>query len=253
MVTTDADNNDSGIATGASYDIEWLNANQGADASISLREAMIAANNTAGTDTVNFSITGTGIKTINLASALPAITDTMILNGYSQTGSSANTLATGNNAVINVVLNGAGAGAGANGLTLAAGSAGSSISGLVITNFSQYGIRVESGNNTIAGNIIGLNQAGTATAANSYGVYINNAANNTIGGTSASTRNIISGNTNDGVYLIGASATGNVIQGNYIGTNAAGTSAVANGDSGSVSLVTRQAIPSVAQRRVRGT
>ena len=58
-------------------------------------------------------------------------------------------------------------------------------------------------------------------ASNSYGVYINNAANNTIGGTAASARNIISGNTNDGVYVTGALATGNAIQGNFIGTNAA--------------------------------
>ncbi len=82
VVTTATDNNDSGIATGASYNIEWLNANKGADASVSLREAIIAANNTAGTDTVNFSIGGSGVKTINVASALPAITDTIVINGY---------------------------------------------------------------------------------------------------------------------------------------------------------------------------
>ncbi len=93
VVTTATDNNDSGIVTGnAAYNIEWLNANQGADASISLREAIIAANNTTGTDTVNFNISGTGIKTINLTSALPAITNAIVFNGYSQTGSSANTL-----------------------------------------------------------------------------------------------------------------------------------------------------------------
>ncbi len=112
MVTTDADINDSGIAAGAAFNIEWLNANRGADALVSLREAIIAANNTSGTDTVNFSITGTGVKTINLASALPAISDTIVINGYSQNGASANTLAIGNNAVLNIVLNGSGAGVG---------------------------------------------------------------------------------------------------------------------------------------------
>ncbi len=232
VVTTATDNNDSGIATGASYDIEWLNANKGADGSVSLREAIVAANNTAGTDTVNFGITGTGVKTINLASALPAITDTIVINGYSQTGSSVNTLATGNNAVLNIVLNGAGAGAGANGLTLAAGSSGSSLRGLVIDNFSQYGISVSSANNTLAGNFIGLNQAGNAAAGNSYGIYINNVGGNTIGGLTAADRNVISGNAIDGIYINGASATNNSIQGNYIGTNAAGTAAVANGAMG---------------------
>ncbi len=85
VVTTATDNNDSGIATGPAFNIEWLNANRGADGSVSLREAIIAANNTAGTDTINFNIGGTGVKTINLASALPAITDTIVINGYSQT------------------------------------------------------------------------------------------------------------------------------------------------------------------------
>ncbi|MDX1930867.1 MAG: VCBS domain-containing protein [Pirellulaceae bacterium] len=232
VVTTATDNNDSGIANGASYDIEWLNANRGADGSVSLREAIIASNNTVGTDTVNFSITGTGVKTMNVASALPAITDTIVINGYSQTGSSANTLAVGNNAVLNVVLDGTGAGAGASGLTLSAGSAGSSIRGLVIDNFSQYGISVNSANNTLAGNFIGLNQAGNAAAGNNVGIYINNVGGNTIGGLTAADRNIISGNISDGVYITGASATGNLIQGNYIGTNAAGTASVANGSMG---------------------
>ncbi len=228
MVTTDADINDSGIAAGAAFNIEWLNANRGADALVSLREAIIAANNTSGTDTVNFSITGTGVKTINLASALPAISDTIVINGYSQNGASANTLAIGNNAVLNIVLNGSGAGVGANGLSLAAGSTGSTISGLVIQNFSQHGISVSSGGNTISGNFIGVNATGAAGAANNFGVYINNVGSNTIGGTTAAARNLISGNTNDSVYIAGVSAAGNVIQGNYIGTNAAGTAAIAN-------------------------
>ena len=231
VVTTTTDINDSGIATGASYNIEWLNANKGADASVSLREAIVAANNTAGTDAVNFSIAGGGVKTINLASALPSITDAIVINGYSQSGSSANTLTTGNNAVLNIVLNGSGAGA-ASGLTLAAGSSGSTITGLVIDNFSQYGVNVQSANNTIAGNFIGIDQTGTSAAANGYGIYVNNVANNVIGGTTVASRNVISGNSNDGVYVTGALATNNLIQGNYIGTNASGTAAIGNGAMG---------------------
>src|SRR5439155_199601 len=45
------------------------------------------------------------------------------------------------------------------------------------------------------------------------------------GGTTAATRNVISGNTGDGIDIVSGPST---IQGNYIGTNAAGTSAVGN-------------------------
>ena len=232
VVTTATDNNDSGIATGGSYDIEWLNAHKGSDDAVSLREAIIAANNTTGTDTVNFSITGTGLKTISLGSALPSITDTIVLNGYSQTGASANTLTTGSDAVFNVAIDGTSAGAGVNGLTLASGSAGSTITGLAIGGFSQSGIYVASDNNTLSGNMIGLNASGTTAIANTVGVTVSNGTNNTIGGTSASARNIISGNSSDGIVITGATAANNAIKGNYIGTDATGSIGLGNGGSG---------------------
>ena len=48
-------------------------------------------------------------------------------------------------------------------------------------------------------------------------------ANNTIGGLSAGDRNVISGNSFAGIELNSASATGNQVLGNYIGTDAGGT------------------------------
>src|SRR6185369_14880869 len=78
----------------------------------------------------------------------------------------------------------------------------------------------------IQGNIIGLNAAGTAAIPNGTGVRIIDASNTLIGGTVPGARNIISGNfravTIDGV------GTGNTVQGNYIGTDITGTSALAN-------------------------
>ena len=60
--------------------------------------------------------------------------------------------------------------------------------------------------------------------------------NNTVGGTITSDRNIISGNSTDGIDLVGTTTptntTGNVIDGNAIGTNAAGTGSVSNGNDG---------------------
>ncbi|HEX8998688.1 MAG TPA: CSLREA domain-containing protein, partial [Blastocatellia bacterium] len=95
--------------------------------------------------------------------------------------------------------------------------------GVVITGASATG-------NLVIGNYIGTNATGTAAVANGFnGVIINLAPNNTIGGATAGERNIISGNNGDGVAIIGAPATGNQVIGNYIGLNATGTAAVANG------------------------
>ncbi len=133
------------------------------------------------------------MKTISLSSALPAITDTIVINGYSQTGASANTLATGNDAVLNIVLNGSALGAGANGITLAAGLM-KYCDWMVIGGFNQYGLSLNSSNNVIAGNFIGTNASGTAGNGNGHGVYISDVSGNTIGGTTTASRNVISGN-----------------------------------------------------------
>src|SRR6185437_16169090 len=58
------------------------------------------------------------------------------------------------------------------------------------------------------------------------GITINGSPGNLIGGTAAGAGNVISGNTGNGVVM--ASAGGNLVQGNYIGTNTAGSAAVPN-------------------------
>ena len=62
-------------------------------------------------DTIAFNIPGTGVHTISPASALPAITNPVIIDGYTQPGASPNTLANGDNAVLEIVLDGAVVGA----------------------------------------------------------------------------------------------------------------------------------------------
>ena len=57
---------------------------------------------------------------------------------------------------------------------------------------------------------------------------VDSASNNTIGGTAAGARNVISGNGSDGVVFIDGSATGNLVAGNYIGTDVTGTMALGN-------------------------
>jgi titin len=94
--------------------------------------------------------------------------------------------------------------------------------GVEITGISASG-------NFVTGNHIGTNAAGTADLGNQNGVLVVNSSANTIGGNSAGLRNVVSGSSSgNGVVLAGSSATANVVQGNFIGTDATGTVAIGN-------------------------
>jgi parallel beta-helix repeat protein len=105
----------------------------------------------------------------------------------------------------------------------AAGGRGNVISGNV---FSGVDISGGSGN-TVAGNKIGTDASGAAAVPNRVGIRAEKTADLVIGGLSARERNIISGNAENGIVLLGGSRP--AIQGNYIGTNADGSAALANG------------------------
>ena len=101
--------------------------------------------------------------------------------------------------------------------------------------------------NVIAGNFIGTTANGLSALPNTTwvssttflgnGVEIAGAASNTIGGTTVADRNIISGNVGNGVYINGTTATNNVVEGNYIGTDATGN--VGLGNTNGVEIVQR--------------
>jgi BACON domain-containing protein/S-layer family protein len=193
----------------------------------SLRKAILDANGNAGEDTISFNIPGAGVQTIIPPVALPTITGPVVIDGYTQPGASANTQAIGNDAVLLIELNGNGAAFA--GLTITAGS--STVRGLVI-NRSADGIRLlTNGSNHVEGCFIGVDAAGTSDLANSrYGIEIESAGN-FIGGTSPDKRNvIISASGSPALYLLPGNAGGNAIQGNYLGTNAAGTASLGRGD-----------------------
>ncbi len=99
----------------------------------------------------------------------------------------------------------------------------------VISANSGDGLLLASGasGNQVLGNYIGTNIFGTAALGNSSNGIDIASNSNTIGGTTSAARNVISGNSSDGV-LIDSTATGNSLQGNYNGTNAAGTASLAN-------------------------
>src|SRR5437868_1961325 len=198
------------------------------DAECTLREAITAANAHAGPDTIVFNIPGAGPHTIRPNSNLPSITSPVTIDGYMQPGASANTLADGDNAVLMIELDGSlGNTFGLPSLlSISAGS--STVRGLVINRGSAlYGISLDTnGGNTIEGNFIGTNIAGDAVLGNSEGVIIQfGSSNNLIGGLTPAARNIISGNS-DGISLSGG--PGNIIEGNFIGTDHTGSNDLGN-------------------------
>jgi len=88
-------------------------------------------------------------------------------------------------------------------------------------------------NNLVQGNYIGTNSAGNGGVGNFIGVDLRGGAqNNTVGGTVPTARNIISGNAAAGVGMFDSGTTGNLVQGNYIGTDATGSFGVGNNFAG---------------------
>lgn len=212
----------------------------------SLRKAITDANahinidaNTP--DIIAFAIPGTGVKTIAPATPYPALTDPVVIDGYTQPGTSANTLSVGDNAVLRIELNGANTTGTAIGIDLAGGK--STVRGLVINrfgvSFSSFagsgGVRLSSDNNIVAGNFFGSDATGSAALANrGFGVTVDAGMGNLVGGTAPADRNIFASDATDsstsgGVGIqVRTAQGGTMIRGNYIGTNAAGDAALGN-------------------------
>lgn len=188
----------------------------------SLRQAILDANGNAGADRIEFNIPGVGVQTVAPLSVLPTISQPVDIDGYSQPGAAPNTLAVGTNAVLLIELAGNGS-TGFNGITLASGAGASTIRGLVVNRFN-LGIVLNSASNVVSGNFIGVDPSGTLDRGNQYGLSITG-TDNLIGGSLPGQRNVISANLQDGVST---NAHRTTIQGNYIGTNAAGTAALGN-------------------------
>ena len=212
----------------------------------SLRRAIDLVNNPANAAfspfDITFNIPG-GVQVIRPLSALPTINYPVTIDGFSQPGSARNTLAIGNNGPPTIVLDGSGLPRGTNvsGLDLAGG--GSVVQGLAIGGFPVAGIVLEfGGGNTVRGNFLGTDQTGTLPLPNGKdGIYVVDSSNNVIGGTTPDARNLISGNAEVGVLIQGNApitrgagivqqdASNNIVLNNYVGTNASGLGALANG------------------------
>lgn len=249
----------------------------------SLRQAILNANANPDPNVINFAITplDSSVKTINLTSALPPITTSLAIDGLTQSGASCS--------APKIELNGAGAGAGSEGLTFTSGN--NAVQGLIVNRFSGEGMLFDSsltntircnrigtnaagnadlgnggsglllntshfntieqntisGNslagirgiiiqyNTIIGNIVGLSSNGASVLANAQGgILIVGGHSNTVGGTTAAERNVVSGNGLGGIVI--SNSFNNRVKGNYIGVDASGTGTTFGNAGNGVSL-----------------
>jgi titin len=189
----------------------------------SLRQAMLDANKHAGVDEIHFAI-GTGARTIAPLTALPTVSDPVVLDATTQPGFAGKPL-------IELTGRAVATTSSVTGVSITAG--GSVVRGLVINRFSGNGVRLlTAGGNVVCGNYVGTDAAGTAAAPNGgQGVFVQSSGN-VIGGSVASCRNVISGNAKNGVQLYTAAASGNTVGGNYVGTDATGRLKLGNGQCG---------------------
>jgi hypothetical protein len=185
---------------------------------------------TAASDTGGGFNAATGVATITPQSGLPYVTNSVLLDGYTQPGATVNTLSQGDNAVLKIQLDLSGALALNHGLHVAASN--STVRGLVVNDLKANGtvaIYIAGTADKVVGNFLGTDVTGTSVVGNGTGTtgvgY--DVVGGTVGGTTPDTRNLIAG------FATGVSAAyvppgGAVVEGNYIGTDATGTKALAN-------------------------
>ena len=108
--------------------------------------------------------------------------------------------------------------------------------GNVISGNGLVGVRAQgagASGNLILGDLIGTDATGSRALGNAAdGIFLNDAPGNTVGGTAPGSRVVISGNGSVGVQVFGAGASGNLVQGSFVGTDVTGTFALGNGRDG---------------------
>ena len=216
------------LVSAASYGATFTVTNTSDSGPGSLRQAITDANASAGLDTIAFNVSGAGcdgggICTISPATVLPDIVSPVLVDGYTQPGSSPNTNVQGAlNTVLKIVISSAAA-PGQNGLVLSTASDGSTIRGLVINGgFNDSVLSFASSGNKVTGCFIGTNAAGTSLPAslNVWGpqsVYSNDFH---VGGPAPGDRNLLTGNSQSSVFS--QQGSNPLVQGNLVGTDISG-------------------------------
>jgi len=185
----------------------------------SLRQAIIDANTSAGTDLITFNVAGV----IRLGpTALPTVTDTTVIDGTTAPGFVGAPL-------VRVDFENT------NGLTLAQGASGSQVMSLSFVDAASAGVTIAASNTIFTGDYIGVWEDGYTSEGNrGSGILIQaGASGNQIGlgsTTSFVLSNVISGNRGDGITITGAD--NNTVQASYVGTDSSGIIRIANRGNG---------------------
>jgi titin len=181
----------------------------------------------------------TGVATITPPSGLPSVTNSVLLDGYTQPGATANTLSRGDNAVLKIQLDLTSAPLSEFGTGLDVLASNVTIRGLVVNNLSNLGyapsaIWLQGHGDQVQGCFLGTDVSGSTVVGgggtDTVGIAIfDSASSAVIGGTTPAARNLIAGFGGGIVEGYNNSAAGNsLVEGNYIGTDATGTIALGN-------------------------
>jgi len=206
---------------------EFTVSNTGDSGEGSLRWAIAQVNSGSGASRIVFDIPGDGPHVIQPQSQYDSFIRTVVLDGTTQPGYSAGTPV--------IVLDGSQAPDGTNGLVFTVQANESEVRGLAITGFKRqaeapfshgHAIILLGSDNRISGNFIGVMPDGSPMGNDGTGVLIQGSSGNHIGGRTPEDRNVISANMT-GINVSGGDG-GNLIEGNYVGTNPDGTEALGN-------------------------
>ena len=197
----------------------------GAPTPNTLRWAIEQVDSDSTPDEIQFNISGRGVHSIQiLGQPLPVITTPVVIDGTSQPSYTGTPL---------IQIDGSMLSGTNDGLVISGG--GSTIKGLAIVGFSGSGLVLNSlGGNVVAADYLGVPASSTQVNGDGTGLSITGSSDNTIGGSTAGSGNVISGNTDDGILINASSgpAADNAILANLIGTTPSGKGAMGNGQSG---------------------
>ncbi len=183
-----------------------------ADAPGTLRRAILDANRTGGADRIEFGIPGEGTQTIRLGSPLPEITDTVVIDGYTQSDQA--------NYYGKPLIELVGPSSSGNAINVA--GAASKLIGLAINGADGAGIRIGADDVTVTGCFVGAPPVGGSSNQNAgSGIVVASGRRVTIGGTQPGQLNVIAASGGPGIQVEAAASTTMII-GNMIGLDGSG-------------------------------